>query len=136
MTPYRQAWEAWHAEGEPPVAWDDLLTFFFHHGAVVSTAEGFLLARPCRADMADEEINALLPLQYAGDPDCWNVWLAAGRLPFLLHLASRHPLPWVCWCRDGGRLRCYRTAAILRHDQAQSSTAPAATAAARVCHRP
>ena len=132
MNPYRQAWEAWHADGEPPVAWDDLLTFFLHHGVVVSTAEGFLLARRCRVEMEDETLNALFPLQFTGEADCWNVWLAAGRLPFLLHLASRHPLPWVAFCRDGGRLRRYRTAAIQRHDQAQS--AQAATASSSACH--
>lgn len=130
MTPYLQAWETWHADGDPPVAWDELLTFFFHHGAVVSTAEGFLLARRCRVGMADEELNALSPLQFTGEADCWNVWLAAGRLPFLLHLASRHPLPWLAWCRDGGRLRRYRTHSLLRYDQATQSPEAAATSAA------
>jgi hypothetical protein len=132
VSPYLQAWETWHADGPPPVAWDELLTFFLHHGVVISTAEGFLLARRCRVDQTDAELDALSPLQFRGAADCWNVWLAAGRLPFLLHLASRHPLPWVAFCRDGGRLRRYRTAAILRHDQAESPSP--ATASPAACH--
>lgn len=130
MNFYRQAWDKWHADEVPPVAWDELVTFFLHHGAVVSTAEGFLLARPCQVSMSDEEINTLSPLQFTGEPDCWNVWLAAGRLPFLLHLASRHPLPWVCFCRDGGRLRRYRRNHLLRYDKAAETTEAAGTCAA------
>jgi len=136
-TPYARAWAAWHADGPPPVAWDELLTFFFHHGAVVSTDEGFMLARPCQVEMPAAALNALSPLQFTGDADCWNIWLAAGRLPFLLHLARKHPLPWVCFCRRGqDRLRRYRTTDLLaRHDQAENARTTAARTAASDQHR-
>lgn len=137
MNPIHQARALWHSMGEPEIDWDELLEFFLAEGAVVSTPEVFLLARPTLVALPDIAQNAFSPLQFHGPPDCWNVWLAAGRLDLLLELAHAHPLPWVSFSRRGSdRLRRYRLSTLVaRHALAQTpqdgrpATAAAATAA-------
>jgi hypothetical protein len=139
MTPYLQAWEAYHATA-PDVPWDDFLTFFLHHGCLVNTPEVFICCRAVRVDLPDEAHNRFSPLQFTGEADCWNVWLAAGRLDFLLHLAGRNPLPWVSFNRrDEDRVRRVTLARFLRHEKAENaenrnSPATTATTAASKCH--
>ena len=128
MTPYIRAHHTWHSNGTPAIAWNDLLTWFLHNGVLWSTPEGFLLARPALMKWPDAVHNTLSPLTMTDSPDCWNVWLAAGSLAPLLHLAKTSPLPWVSFCRRGGeRLRRYPIRRL--HDLAQDSqdSGPAAT---------
>lgn len=139
MSPYRRAWQAWHSLGAPAIGWDELLTFFLHHGCVVNTPQAFILCRALPVDLADEAHNALLPLQFTQPADCWNVWLAAGRLDFLLHLAGTDPLPWVSFSRRGeARIRRQPLRQLLRHARSENpqTAAPAAAATAGDHHRP
>lgn len=139
MTPYLRAWHAWHALGEPAIPWNELLTFFLHHGCVVNTPAAFILCRALPVGLADEEHNRLSPLQFTHEADCWNVWLAAGRLDSLLLLGAKRPLQWVSFSRRGeSRIRRVKLATLIRHAQPENSqtAGPAATAAAGHHHRP
>jgi len=122
MNPYRTAFDLWHSEGDPFPSWNDLLSWFFLHGAVVATPESFILARPAHVDAPDEWHNTLSPLESQDPPDCWNVWLAAGSLDSLMLIAREHPLPWLAYCRRGSTtVRRVRLKTILRHELAQAT---------------
>lgn len=131
-SPYRRAFDLWHSHGTPAMPWNDLLTWFFHHGSVVSLPDGFLLARPIRHDAPAERHLVLSPLQSTERADCWNVWLACGNLRRLLNCSALHPLPWVSFVRRGGMsVRIYRLAA---DEFAQDPAATASGPAARLRH--
>jgi len=117
------------------MAWDELLTHHFHHGAVINTPETFLLAR--RVNYADPDHVHLSALQWRADGDCWTIGIAVGRLAPLLELSRNHPTPWVSWCRNGSfRLRRVSTAELYRHalTETTETTSPGATTSLR--HRP
>lgn len=141
--PYKTAWELWHEQPCSRVLpWDDLLTWFFHYGAAVITEDAFLLARPLPVDAPDDVHNQLLPpedaLQFPTAANCWNVWLAVGRLDFLAVLASRRPMPWVSFCRHNqARVRRYPLQLLLRkYDHPENAATTAAATAACDQHRP
>ena len=50
MSPYLQAFDAYHAAGEPFIPWTDALDFHLQHGATFSSSRLFLMARPVRMD--------------------------------------------------------------------------------------
>lgn len=131
MNAYQQAFETWESQGEEGIQWNDLLSYFLNDpdSALVSTPDSFVLARRIHHGATDEEQNRLSPLQYQGALDCWNVWLAAGRLDSLLLLLKTHPLPWISYCRRGkSTVRRVKLETLLRHEP-QSTTSTAASTA-------
>jgi len=133
-SPYLRAFHAWHSQGAPSIPWNDLLTWFLHHGALISTPDAFLLARrlPASAPASHHLLLPSSPLHSPADCDCWNIWLAAGNLRHLLTCATLDPLPYVSYCRRGSdQLR------IRRLDELTQSAAAATLAtAAGLRHRP
>lgn len=134
MNPYRIAFDLWHSH-DPEISWADLLTFFFHHGAVVSTPDSFILARPACVDDSDKSLLTLSPIESPRPLNCWNVWLAAGSLDALLLIAQEHPMEWLVYCRNARpQLRRTKLKNILRHAPAKVAAAHS-YAAASFLHR-
>lgn len=96
MTPYLTAFEEYekHDRG---VSWTDALDFHLQRGAVISTPEAFVMARPVRWDWEDDLHTMLGPVANAGD--CWHVWVVAGDLQEVMKLAHRHGVRWVTYQR-------------------------------------
>jgi hypothetical protein len=104
MIPYLTAFQEYqkHDRGE---SWTDALDFHLQRGAVISTPELFVMARPVRREWEDDLHTMLGPVAKAGD--CWHVWVGAGNLHELLDLARRHGVQWLTYQRHGqDRLRC------------------------------
>jgi len=136
MSPYTTAWSTWHSQGRPVISWEELIAHFFCFGVVISTPDAFILARPMRADDSDTEHLRLSRLQSPPDADCWNVWLAAGRLTTLLALHDQRPLPWISFCRRGeDRIRRVEFARLARHALTEDSQAPASGTPSGLRHR-
>ena len=133
MTPYCRAFALWHSFGAPAMSWNEMLTWFFHHGAVISLPDRFLLARRIRHDApVSDHLSLASPLHSAEAADCWNIWLACGSLRSILATAALDPLPWVSFVRRGGtNVKLYRL-----DELAKDSAAATASPAARLCHRP
>ena len=125
MTPYLQAWEAYHALGTPWTPWTHALDFHLQHGLVIATDRAFLMARRVPSAADDHTHLTLSPPHATFGADCWHVWAAAGDLGALLAIAAAYPLPWISWSRRG-RLPLTR----VRHGQltetARRFQAPAA----------
>lgn len=127
MKPYLEAWDAYHAFGEPGWSWNEAMTLHLHHGTVLSTDEVFVMAR--RVNAADPDAVHLTPLEWTDGGDCWNIWCAAGRIEVFLWLSERFPAEWVSFCRrDSVRVRRYKTSHILSHVTQSPETAATATA--------
>ena len=103
MTPYLTAFEEYqkHDRGE---SWTDALDYHFQRGAVVSTPDVFVMARPVRWDWDDDLHTMLGPV--AESAQGWHVWVVAGKLEELLVLAHLHGVRWITYQRHGqDRLR-------------------------------
>lgn len=123
MNPYRIAFDLWDSQGDPDPSWNELLSWHFHHGAVISTPESFILARPSHVSAPDEWHNSLSPIESPDPPDCWTVWLAAGSLDALLLIAREHPRPWLAYCRHGStKVRRVKLVTILRRDSFKNAS--------------
>lgn len=116
MNPYLQAFEIYHRFGEPGFSWREAMEIHLQYGTVISTDTAFIMARRVRSADPDAVHLALSPLQSPVDSDCWNIWVAAGRLDSLLSISEAFPTPWVSYCRrDSTELRRYRTTDLFRH---------------------
>ena len=132
MTPYAQAWEAYHSHGRPTWAFHEVVAEHFRCGVVISKADCFVLAR--RVDAADGDGFHLSPLDFRPGGDCWMIWLAAGKLGALLALLEDHRTEWVSYTRGASnRVRRVRTEQFLRHES-ESPEATAARSASRIIH--
>jgi hypothetical protein len=103
MTPYLSAFEEYekHDRG---VSWTDALDFHLQRGAVISTPDAFVMARPVDVDWEDD-LHVMLR-HLSTDEQCWHVWAVAGSLKELLTLAHLHGVRWVTYQRHGqDRLR-------------------------------
>lgn len=130
MTPYLQAWEAYHARGEPWTPWTVALDWHLQHGIVIATPRAFLMARAVPSAADDSAHLTLRPPHGTDVLDCWHVWAAAGDLGALLDIAAAHPLPWISWSRRG-RLPLTR----VRHGQLTETAARHQAPAADLRHR-
>lgn len=93
MSPYLQAFDAYHAAGEPFIPWTDALDFHFQHGAIISNADSFLMARQVPFGLLEQHPTLTHWPHLDPDSPAWHVWSAAGQLDSLLDLADRHKLP-------------------------------------------
>lgn len=101
MNPYLTAFREYekHDRG---VSWTDALDFHFQHGAVISTAEAFVMARPVAWSWKDHLHTSLdFRMENDGHNDCWHVWCVAGDLEALLLLGHRHGVRWLTYERHG-----------------------------------
>lgn len=73
------------------------LSLHLHFGWVISTPTVFLMGRPVRHDAHYSQI--IDPSHTFDDPDCWFVYLCAGRLRDVFRFLP-WPLPFVCWERN------------------------------------
>jgi hypothetical protein len=103
---YLQAFEAYHADGEPFMAWTLALDWHLQHGVVVATERVFVMARAVDGDRPEE--HALLVDHAVGSAAAngrvWHVWSAAGDMRELLRLGVLHGATEVTFQRRGGRL--------------------------------
>jgi hypothetical protein len=111
---YFRAADLW-IRGDPEISWDELVTWFFHHGVVLSLPAAFILARPHHSARPPAEHLSLSPLQSGIIPDCWNIWLACGSLRHFATMHTLRPLPYLSYCRRGRpeTFRIVRTNQIL-----------------------
>lgn len=130
MTPYLQAWEAYHARGEPWTPWTVALDWHLQHGLVISTDRAFLMARRVPSAADDHTHLTLSPPHATFGADCWHVWAAAGDLRALLAISAAYPLPWISWSRRG-RLPLTR----VRHGQLTETARRFQAPAAHLRHR-
>lgn len=98
MNPYLTAFQEYekHDRG---YSWTDALEYHFQFGAVISTPDAFVMARPVQWDWEDDLHTMLGPVANGGD--CWHVWVVAGDLAGLLKLARRHGVKWITYQRHG-----------------------------------
>jgi hypothetical protein len=99
MTPYLVAYIAYLEAGEMDLPWTDALDFHFQHGAVISTPELFVMARPVAEDCPDDCHDDLLHTAHASTT--WHIYAAAGDLKKLLSLAVPHNIHTVTFQRRG-----------------------------------
>lgn len=96
MNPYLEAFHL-YVKAERSATWTDALDVHFQAGAVICTAEGFVLARRVRKAWDDARHLDLGEVDPAGD--CWHVWAAAGNLSWLLALAAETSVEWLSYQR-------------------------------------
>ena len=112
MSPYLQAFDAYHAAGEPFIPWTDALDFHLQHGATFSSSRLFLMARPVRMDATHQHPT----LSAFPKGDAWHVWSAAGNLRDILRLEAvqqLHPSTLITFQRGARGNRIH--ARELRH---------------------
>lgn len=97
MNPYLQAHTAYHSHGEQEVTWTEAMEFHLQRGAVVSTPEIFVMARPVH-DFPENHPDLDYTAPYS---DCWHIYAAAGDLRQLLALARSHGIREVTFQRRG-----------------------------------
>ena len=95
--PIEQAKRWWLANDKSGIPFETILGGHLKYGYVYTGPDAFVLARPWRIDALDRAIELATPI---ADPDCWFVWLAAGRLDRFVDLAP-HSLPYLAWHRRG-----------------------------------
>lgn len=100
MNPYLTAFHKYE-EADREVSWTDALDFHFQHGAVISTPELFVMARPVALTWSFERQTGLYydPLLIRSSE--WHVWACAGDLRTLLKLATKHYVHRVTYQRHG-----------------------------------
>ena len=98
--PYLTAFEQYQT-ADREVSWTEAMDFHAQYGAVVSTPDYFVMARPVRFQWPDECHAALVPLRHGRETDTWHVWAVAGDLMALLDLAKRHKVDWLTYQRHG-----------------------------------
>lgn len=98
--PYLRAW-AEYQRAERGVSWTEALELHFQRGAVVSTAELFVMARIVSRGWEDDMHLDLANYGRPGAYDCWHVWCVAGDLRALAALARQHGVRWVSYQRHG-----------------------------------
>jgi len=111
MTAFEMAREVYRWE-ECARSFGEDLNLHLAHGFVFVTPDVFLMGRPVIKNAPKDQI--LSPWIQFQNPDCWHVWLAAGRgsLQALTKLEP-YPLPWFSWERDN-HLHFYRRDSLLR----------------------
>lgn len=97
MKPYLLAFEAYHAGGDQEITWTAAMDHHLQHGAVVSTPDLFVMARPVH-DFPENhpDFNFTAPWS-----DCWHIYAAAGDLKKLLALARDHKIRTITFQRRG-----------------------------------
>jgi Zn-finger nucleic acid-binding protein len=128
MNAYALARKTWEDQGEGDPEWHELIAHFLNTPghALVNVPGAFILARQVNHTWPDMAHDTLSPLQYPGEPDCWNVWLAAGNLDALLIVAQAHPLEWLSYNRRAEqRVRRVKLQTILRRHDAKNAQANA-----------
>ena len=100
---------------------DDILAHMNNdvNGYVFSTPEVFLMARGVVKGAAAELLADpwyMFPVEQC---NCWLVWAGAGVLQKFWTFEPVE-LPWMCWGRDNGSLKYYRTRVLKRHDPEKS----------------
>jgi hypothetical protein len=101
MNPYLTAFREYekHDRG---VSWTDALDFHFQHGAVISTAEAFVMARPVAWSWKDHLHTSLdFRMENDGHNDCWHVWCVAGDLAEALRIGGMYGVKLLTFQRHG-----------------------------------
>lgn len=100
LTPLQQAKRWWLEHDTSGVRFEEILGAHLRYGYVYCGPDCFVLARPWRTDRLGRVQQVATECR---DPDCWFVWLAAGRLGRFAALAP-FDLPHIAW-HHHGRLR-------------------------------
>ncbi len=108
MSAIEEAREMFKANG---LDFDEQLGWYLEHGLVVSTPDRFLMAKPIRSWVGDDDWDA-------PDADCWYVHAAVGKncLEWFV-MQAPYRLPKLAWRRIKdplNRLRCYNTSTFER----------------------
>jgi hypothetical protein len=133
MTPYLAAWEKYHADGVPGVAWRVAMEYHLQHpqAGVVSNPAGFVMARLVMADDPPAVLWDLSRLESRKGLDCWHVWAAAGSLKALGLIAVMHRAPFVSFHRRADmHPRVYRLDRLFRAYEFEIATEAARHSAA------
>lgn len=128
MSPYLRAFEHYHQDTDGDVySWTDILDAHLQTGAVISTADSFVMARAVPSTATDAQCLDLsyyldLSSPYTSPYNDWFVFIAAGDLSALLDLAQRHHIHTLIYQRHGEqRVRRVRTQALLKRASTISS---------------
>ena len=73
------------------------LSLHFYCGWIISTPAVFLMGRPVRRDAPYEQLTD--PAVTFEQPDCWWIYLAAGKGVGEFWRHEPYPLPWIGWER-------------------------------------
>jgi len=91
---------------EKNLNFEEQLSWYLLHGVVISQPYQFLMAKPIRAGVGDDD-------WFPDKPDCWYIHCAVGKNSFQWFLSQApYNLPKLAWRRvkDGeNRLRVYNT---------------------------
>ena len=99
MNPYLSAHAA-YISAERELSWSEALEIHLQHGAVISTPEAFVMARPVYASWPEE--NHLDPFLIAPPTlGAWHVWAAAGDVHELLRIARLYNVRSITFQRHG-----------------------------------
>ncbi len=103
MTAIQEAKQMFEARG---LNFEEQLGWYLMNGVVVSLPDRFLMAKPIRSWVGDDDWNH-------PDADCWYCHVAVGKncLEWFL-MQAPYRLPKLAWRRvkdNANRLRCYNT---------------------------
>ena len=99
MTPYLAA-HSDYITADRELSWSDALEIHLQLGAVVSTPDAFVMARPVYFHWEDQK--HLDPFQISPPTlGTWHVWAAAGSVNALLTIARAHNVREVTFQRHG-----------------------------------
>jgi hypothetical protein len=104
MNPYDQVMMMYRDAGDDvEVPLEEMVAHHIHNGMLISTHGIFLACRPVRSSWSDEEHLDISKIAYAGEADCWMVWIAVGSMSDLVSVLVAHPFPWVSFSRGDSR---------------------------------
>ena len=99
MVPYLRAHAAYHAAGAQEIPWTIAMDIHLQLGAVLSTPDVFVMARPVCPHWPEEmqtDLSEILP-----DSATWHIFAAAGDLSKLFIMARIHRVQSVTYQRRG-----------------------------------
>lgn len=97
MSPYLQAYTAYHRHGEPWIPWTVALDWHLQNGVVIADSGVFVMARPVDPALPHEHPQLICH----GTSSTWHVWAAGGDMWHLAAMAEAYGVEAVTFQRRG-----------------------------------